>query len=388
MSRCPFARWGSVLRLTDRVQPPPRLASAKAFFDLISHESPSLRPSAARQARAFREIRSGGILRLTRPELKYGCQLAWRQSVRCIGRQFWKQLDLLDLRTATCEEEIYEGCLRHLRHAFHGGTLRPTVTVFPAAGRDDRGPRIWNYQLSRFAGYRRKNGTILGDPMEAEFTDLCLSLGWKPPRHRSPFDLLPLVISLPGGPLRLFPPPLAETVILPIRHPDGPYLDSLGLRWYAVPAVSNMLLEIGGVRFSAAPFSGWYLETEIGSRNFGDPDRYNLLPEVARRFRLDRSRRTSLWKDRALVELNRAVFHSFQKAGVRMIDHHAAAQSHLAFETEEQKAGRKVRGLWSWLIPPLSGSVTPLWNRTYDPTEYSPNFLPQPQAFPSSASSF
>jgi len=384
MSRCPFSRWGSVLRLTGRTQLPPKLESAKAFFDVITKESSSLRPSAARKAQALQEIRSGGTFCLTRRELKYGCQLAWRQSVRCIGRQFWKQLDLLDLRTATREEEIYEGCLRHLRHAFHGGALRPTVTVFPAAGGDDRGPRIWNYQLSRFAGYRRKNGTILGDPMEAEFTDFCLSLGWKPPRPKSAFDLLPLIISLPGRPPRLFPPPLAETVILPIRHPDGPYLDSLGLRWYAVPAVSNMLLEIGGVRFPAAPFSGWYMETEIGARNFGDPDRYNLLPEVARRFGLDRSRRSSLWKDRALVELNRAVLHSFQKAGVRMIDHHSAAQSHLAFEGEEQKAGRTVQGLWNWLIPPLSGSVTPLWNRSYDPTEYSPNFLPQPQTLPSS----
>ena len=380
MSRCPFSRWGSVLRLTGRATLPPRLESAKAFFDLIGQENPSLRPTPARKERAFRAIRSGGTLPLTRPELKYGCQLAWRQSVRCIGRQFWKQLDLLDLRTAADEEEIYEGCLRHLRHAFHGGALRPTVTVFPAADGEDHGPRIWNYQLSRFAGYRRKNGSILGDPMEADFTDLCLRLGWKPPRQKSPFDLLPLVISLPGRPPRLFPPPRAETVILPIRHPDGPYLDSLDLRWYAIPVVSNMLLEMGGVRFTAAPFSGWYMETEIGARNFGDPDRYNLLPEVARRFRLDRSRRSSLWRDRALVELNRAVLHSFQKAGVRMMDHHSAAQSHLTFEKEEQKAGRKVRGLWSWLIPPLSGSTTPLWNRTYDPTEYSPNFLPQPSS--------
>ena len=37
------------------------------------------------------------------------------------------------------------------------------------------------------------------------------------------------------------------------------------------------MLEIGGLRFTAAPFSGWYLVTEIGARDLGDPMRYNLL---------------------------------------------------------------------------------------------------------------
>lgn len=52
---------------------------------------------------------------------------------------------------------------------------------------------------------------------------------------------------------------------------------ALGLRWYALPAVSNMLLEIGGLEFPAAPFSGWYMSTEIGTRNLCDPHRYNIL---------------------------------------------------------------------------------------------------------------
>lgn len=38
-----------------------------------------------------------------------------------------------------------------------------------------------------------------------------------------------------------------------------------------------MLLEIGGLEFPAAPFSGWYTSTEIGSRNLCDPHRYNIL---------------------------------------------------------------------------------------------------------------
>lgn len=66
----------------------------------------------------------------------------------------------------------------------------------------------------------------------------------------------------------------------PDRAPGGRRLEwfaALGLRWYALPAVSNMLLEIGGLEFPAAPFSGWYTSTEIGSRNLCDPHRYNIL---------------------------------------------------------------------------------------------------------------
>lgn len=53
--------------------------------------------------------------------------------------------------------------------------------------------------------------------------------------------------------------------------------EELSLRWYALPAVANMLLEIGGLEFPAAPFSGWYVGCEIGMRDFCDTNRYNLL---------------------------------------------------------------------------------------------------------------
>lgn len=41
-----------------------------------------------------------------------------------------------------------------------------------------------------------------------------------------------------------------------------------------------MLLEIGGLEFTGCPFSGWYMGTEIGVRDFCDTSRYNIL-EVA-----------------------------------------------------------------------------------------------------------
>ena len=48
------------------------------------------------------------------------------------------------------------------------------------------------------------------------------------------------------------------------------------MKWYAVPAVSNMLLDIGGVQFPGCPFNGWFMGTEI-ARDLCDVARYNLL---------------------------------------------------------------------------------------------------------------
>ncbi len=54
------------------------------------------------------------------------------------------------------------------------------------------------------------------------------------------------------------------------------WFEELGLRWYALPAVSNVMLDVGGIEFPAAPFSGWYMGTEV-ARDLGDANRYNQL---------------------------------------------------------------------------------------------------------------
>lgn len=73
------------------------------------------------------------------------------------------------------------------------------------------------------------------------------------------------------------------------------WFKDLGLKWYGLPAVSNMLLEIGGLEFTACPFSGWYMGTEIGVRDFCDTSRYNIL-EVGYRCRRPRSPRRLTFK--------------------------------------------------------------------------------------------
>lgn len=55
------------------------------------------------------------------------------------------------------------------------------------------------------------------------------------------------------------------------------WFKELDLKWYGLPAVANMLLEVGGLEFTACPFNGWYMGTEIGVRDFCDAQRYNIL---------------------------------------------------------------------------------------------------------------
>ena len=42
-----------------------------------------------------------------------------------------------------------------------------------------------------------------------------------------------------------------------LRFSRYPWFEELGLRWYALPAVSCLMLDVGGVEFPACPFNGW-----------------------------------------------------------------------------------------------------------------------------------
>ena len=62
--------------------------------------------------------------------------------------------------------------------------------------------------------------------------------------------------------------------------------------------VSSMMFECGGIQFPGAPFAGWYQGTEVASRDFLDPQRYNLLNPIGDAMGLDKSSNTTLWKVR------------------------------------------------------------------------------------------
>lgn len=57
--------------------------------------------------------------------------------------------------------------------------------------------------------------------------------------------------------LQLFELPSQYAVRVPIRHPTNDAISALGLQWYAIPAVANMELSVGGITYTAAPFNGW-----------------------------------------------------------------------------------------------------------------------------------
>ena len=300
---------------------------------------------------------------------------AWRESVRCIGRLHWQSLQVVDARAITDPDSVFEACVKHLETATNGGRIVPTQTVFGRWEDPEREIRIWNHQLIRYAGYRQPDGGVLGDPMNVEFTEIVRELGWRPPSVPGAFDLLPLVIQC-GKQLQVRELPTGVVLEVKLEHPDHEWFQALGLKWYALPTLSDMLLATGKELYPCAPFNGWYMGTEIGSRNLGDEGRYNLLPVIAERLGLD-CKRSPLWKDRSLVALNEAVLHSFEREGVRMVDHHSASREFLKFCSREEQAGREVQAEWSWIVPPVAGSATGVFHRTYRLQPRLPNFLLQ-----------
>jgi nitric-oxide synthase len=90
----------------------------------------------------------------------------------------------------------------------------------------------------------------------------------------------------------------------------------------------------------------------------------------------------TLWRDRAIVELNVAVMHSYDRAGVTMIDHHAASHAFDKFEAIENQEGRVVHARWSWIVPPISGSTVTVFHKDHwRDVELTPNYYPQPDAW-------
>ncbi|MFD7229897.1 nitric oxide synthase oxygenase [Streptomyces sp. NPDC059881] len=352
---------------------------AEEFLRLYHREERGDGDPAARIAAVHAEIDATGTYRHTADELAHGARVAWRNSNRCIGRLYWRSLRVRDRRDVRDADTIAVEAAAHLREATNGGRIRPVITVFAPDAPGRPGPRIWNEQLVRYAGYAESDGRCTGDPRNAGLTTYAMGLGW-PGGPGTPFDVLPLVIQGSDDKPRWFALPDGAVLEVPLRHPDDDWHAWLGLRWHAVPAIANMCLEIGGICYPAAPFNGWYMGTEIGARNLADTDRYDLLPVVAERLGLDASDDRTLWKDRALVELNRAVLHSFDRAGVTIADHHTEARRFLAHLEQEEGRGRRVGADWSWIVPPLSGAATPVFHRTYDTIELRPTFVHHAEA--------
>lgn len=314
------------------------------------------------------EIDATGSYTHTTRELEFGARLAWKNSNRCIGRHLWRSLEVRDCRalhrSPAREERSIAALSSHLTDAHRDGKIKSIISVFaPRTPAQPDPVRMANHQLIRYAGFAAG-----GDPDSRELTAHLMQAGWKPEKHGD-FTLLPWQFywdEQPGAvhPVLFSRPELAKEVAL--EHPENHAFGALQLKWYALPVLADMALKVGGVVYPFAPFNGFYMGTEIGARNLADSDRYNRLKDVAACFELDTSNERSLWRDRALVELNRAVLYSFDQAGITVGDHHNLGAQFEAFCTHESGQKREVTGDWTWLNPPLSGPQTPQFHREYD----------------------
>jgi nitric-oxide synthase len=345
---------------------------ASSFLEQVYKELdlPSLEQ---RLADVEQQIESTGTYTHTFEELEHGARMAWRNSNRCIGRLYWKSLVLNDKRNISTTAAVFDSLEEHLSKATNNGKILPLITVFPPQLADGNTPfRIWNKNLIRYAAHEQANGSLIGDPDQLAFTKLCKQYGWS--GNGGNFDLLPLVVQSQGeSPVWRS---LKQTSILEVdlEHPEYKWFSDLQLKWHAVPLISDMVLGVGGILYPAAPFNGWYMVTEIGSRNLGDEKRYNQLPIIANKLGLNTDKSNPFWKDKALVVLNEAVHFSFQKAGVTLADHHAASEQFMKFIRNEEGEGRSVKADWSWIVPPLSGSTLKVFHHEYDNEVISPNF--------------
>ena len=307
-------------------------------------------------------------------ELEHGARLAWRNSNRCIGRLYWKSLVLNDKRNVANTNEVFDALEDHLEMATNNGKILPLITVFPPLQPNGNSPfRIWNKNLIRYAAHQQEDGTIIGDPDQLAFTKLCKQWGWT--GNGGEYDILPLVVQA-NGELPTWRKLKQESVLeINLAHPEYIWFSDLQLKWHAVPLISDMVLEVGGIQYPAAPFNGWYMVTEIGSRNLGDEKRYNKLPLIAKQMGLHMDKSNPFWKDKALVVLNEAVHYSFQKLGVTLADHHAASEQFMKFIRNEEAENRTVNADWAWIVPPLSGSALKVFHQEYNNDVISPNFF-------------
>ncbi|KAK9824802.1 hypothetical protein WJX74_009932 [Apatococcus lobatus] len=352
------------------------IREALEYQELFHHEKGHPpEEKAARVAEVLASIETTGTYVHTFDELQHGARVAWRNAPKCGNRKFAMELKLLDKRGVTTPEQMHTACLDMLELASTSGATETFLTAFkpqhPLTG--DGGPRVWNSQLLRYAGYRQDDMSVLGDPSELQFTELCQrKFGWRPPGNKQGrFTILPLVLQAdPQSAPQMYEIPSSYPVEIPLIHPTHHWFAELGLKWYAIPAVSNMELSLGGLLYTGIPFSGWYADSEI-VRNMTDESRYNQLPVIAQRLGMSISDNRNLWRDAALVVLNQAVLFSFQSCSVAMVDHHTLMQQFWIWHAEELKTRGYSPGNWKWIIPPVAAHTSKCYLGLNKMTEYT-----------------
>ena len=333
--------------------------------------------SAGRRDAIVAGLRDTGRVDLTEKELRTAVKTAWRNNSRCLGRQWWPAMQLRDRTLLTTAAEVADAAAEHLRWVMRTGSRRgqliPAVSLFAAdQPGHEPGIEIPNEQLIRFAGYR-DGATVIGDPRNLDLTAMLIKAGWRPPSRPGRFDVLPLGIRTQRDGLTLHELPDDAVVLVDLQHPEHPWFAELGLRWHAVPAISNMHVDLCGRRWPAV-FSGVYVLFEL-AKNLGDPDRYNMLPVIAAALGLDIEEPSGLWRLRAKTVLAEAIWCSFRRDGIAIWSDIYAADSHVEFEDAEEDEGRPVSGDGRWLTPTVATSEAATYRREYTDLKLRPNIV-------------
>lgn len=331
----------------------------RLFYRSVNSEnSPKHR---ARMIEIKEELDNTGTYQLKHNELAFGAKTAWRNATRCIGRATWKNLTIYDCREVTTARGMFEALCTHIKYSTNKGNINSAISIFRQRTDCKHDYKIWNPQLLGYAGYRQPDGSVIGDPGKAEFTEVCQRLGWK--GEGTAWDILPLVLSADGKAPEFFDIPREIVMEVKMEHPTYEWFRDLGLQWYAVPAVANMRMDCGGLEFTATAFNGWYMSTEIACRSFCDTNRLNIIEKVATKMGLDTTAKPPLWKDKALVEVNVAVLHSFLRDQVTIVDHHTASDTFMSHLKTENRIRGGCPSDWIWIVPPMSASLTPVFHQ-------------------------
>ena len=195
------------------------------------------------------EIARTGTYIQTSDELEIGARLAWRNSAKCIGRIAWNTLKVRDCRHISRPQDIFSDVKTHLLEATAGTNIQSIMTVYkPQGPMEPLGIRFWSSQIVRYAAYKNPiDGTIKGDPANLELTTYLIeNKYWSPPDEPSEFDVLPLVLKVPGI-TKPFIHELPKDCVFEVNleHPSNPDFNQLGLRWTTVPAISNFKMNLG-----------------------------------------------------------------------------------------------------------------------------------------------
>lgn len=167
----------------------------------------------------------------------------------------WNTLVVRDRRYCKQPNEIFHEVGEHLKMATSGTNIQSVMTVFrPQHYSQIWGMRFWSSQFVRYAGYSDSTTKeVLGDPANVEFTSYLIDNNlWSPPVETSAFDVLPVVLKIPGNNVPfLYELPKAITHEVNLEHPKFERVKDLGYKWAAVPAISNFSMTLGGIKYAA-----------------------------------------------------------------------------------------------------------------------------------------